>query len=76
MSKINPEHPAAQHTSTYDTAPDRIRELTGLDILNTRQLKRLAERGKVEHLKVGHRVLFTDAHLLALVESLTVKAVR
>lgn len=76
MSKINPEHPAAQHTSTYDTAPARARELTGLDVFNSRQLRRWASQGKVDHLKIGHRVVFTDAHLLALIESLTVKAVR
>lgn len=76
MSKLNHEQPAAQHLSTYETAPARNRELTGLDIFNTRQLRRWVEQGKVEHLKVGHRVFFTDAHLLALVESLTVKAVR
>ena len=68
--------PATQHKSTYDTGPARIQELTGIDIVNTRQLRRWTEQGKVDHLKIGHRVFFLDEHLLSLVESLTVKAVR
>lgn len=65
-----------QHTSTYETGPARIRELRGLDIVNTRQLRRWTEQGKVDHLKIGHRVFFLDEHLLALVDSLIVKARR
>ncbi len=62
--------------STYDTAPGRILERTGIDLITSRQLKRWVEAGKVDHLKVGHRVYFTDEHLDALVDSMTVKAVR
>lgn len=61
-------------TWTYDTASDSP-ILADLPI-NSRQLRRWTEQGKVDHLKIGHRVYFTEAHLLALVDSLTVKAVR
>lgn len=62
-------------TSTYETAPARLAELTGIPI-STRQLRSWVWAGKVDHLKVGNRVLFADAQLLALAETLTVRAKR
>lgn len=59
---------------TYATAPNAP-VLAPLN-LSTRQLQRWVEQRKVDHLKIGHRVFFTDEHLRALVGSLTVKAVR
>ncbi|WP_308491290.1 hypothetical protein [Microbacterium terrisoli] len=60
---------------TYSTAPARILERHGITI-STRQLQRWVELRRVDHLKIGHRVYFTDENLDALIDSLTVKAVR
>lgn len=59
----------------YNTAPDRIRELSGIPV-STRQLKSWVWAGRVTHAKVGTRVFFTDEHLRELIDSMTVKAVR
>ncbi|GAA1742512.1 hypothetical protein [Microbacterium paludicola] len=59
---------------TYATAPGSP-ILAPLGI-SERQLRRMVENRKVDHLKIGHRVFFTDDHLHALVESFTVRAAR
>lgn len=59
---------------SYSTAPTS--PILGPLCLSERQLRRWVEQRKVDHLKIGHRVFFTDEHLRSLVDSLTVKAVR
>lgn len=73
MPKNNPAD--IPQPCTYETAPARLRELSGVPI-SSRQLKRWVEAGKVSHTKVGHRVYFTEAQLQELADSLVVKAVR
>ncbi len=74
MSTYDRHATASGNLWTYETAPASP-TLAPLS-LTTRQLKRWVEQRKVDHLKIGHRVFFTDEHLRSLVESLTVKAVR
>ena len=66
--------PAEVELWSYATAPASpiLKPLN----LSERQLRRWVEQRKVDHLKIGHRVFFTDEHLRTLVDSLTVKAVR
>ncbi|MCM3503024.1 hypothetical protein M3667_14220 [Microbacterium sp. P26] len=70
------QHPASRSLFTYETAPDRIRERHGIAVISTKMLKRRVEAGRIEHLKIGVRVFFTDEQLDALVESFTVRAIR
>lgn len=79
MSNNDPKPTASTseqpHLSGYDTVTDRLRELHGIDV-SVRQFKGWVWAGKVSHLRVGNRTMFTDEHLHELVESMTVKAVR
>lgn len=70
------EHPAARKLYTYETAPERLNERLGGDIFNTKMLKHRVLTGKIDHLKIGHRVFLTEEHLDAFIASSTVKAVR
>lgn len=70
---MNSKNPTPQ-TWTYETAPNSP-HLSGTGI-TTRQLRRWTEQGKVSHLKLGNRVVFTDEHLRELIERATVRAVR
>lgn len=59
---------------TYDSAPNSP-ALKPLRI-SSRQLRRWTEQRRVDHLKIAHRVYFTDEQLAALAESFVVRAVR
>lgn len=68
------ETPSAERLWTYDDAPESpaLKPLA----VTSRQLKRWVVQRRVDHLKIAHRVYFTDEQLAALAESFVVRAVR
>ncbi len=62
----------------YTTEPsviDRLRDDYGIDV-PLRRFKGWVWAGRVSHLRVGNRTMFSDDNLRELVESMTVKAAR